>query len=354
MILYVFGRNPLKHYKKIDGFEIQMFYELCESPAMCIQSLLRKMLFNSFLANLLSSKSKEERAMYAHGRATALASRSCVADPSDPESVLFYEVMEQVCQEVEKNLNEIGPDFIPRFFKLCELSGFPSELCDLSKGYVSSLHRLISPLTDMSIELRKADVQSKNFLGLLKAYEKMQDMFNMPEVEQFLSDLTKEEQEALDLLRLNSILDVDSFEFKLLKVQAYMYLAQTEEDLIKLSLVLKEIAKISSNIDDCGINWDHRKALKLAYLHHIVPLFAKFLDKHLMKRTEVPSYLMLSISEIETTMHYFVQDILSARHGVYEKIYQSLPDSSIIPREKSCLKQFLKENVTDRIEGLKD
>ena len=320
---------------------------------MFIQSLLRKMLFNAFLANLLESKSEEERAMYGRGYAKAFASLSCKADSSDPNSVYHYEILEQVCREVEKNLNEIGPDFLPRFFKLCELSGFPSELCDLSKGYVPSLHSLISHLTDLSMEIRNANVESQNFLGLLQVYEKMQDMFNMPEVEQFLSDLTQEEQDALDLRRLNLILYVDSFEFRLLKVQAYMYLAQTEEDLIKLRLVLEEIAKISSNIADCGLNWDHMKALKLAYLHHIVPLFAKFLDKHLMKRTEVPSYLMLSILRIETTMHYFVQDILSARHGVYEEIYQSLPDSSIIPREKSLLKQFLKQNVTDRIEGLR-
>ena len=86
-----------------------MFYELCESPAMSIICLLRKMLFDAFLANLLGRKSEEEREMYTHGRATALASRSCKADPSDPESVLFYEVMEQVCREVEKNLDEIGP-----------------------------------------------------------------------------------------------------------------------------------------------------------------------------------------------------------------------------------------------------
>jgi hypothetical protein len=320
---------------------------------MFIQSLLRKMLFNAFLANLLESKSEEDRAMYTHGRATALASRSCNADPSDPESVLFYEVMEQVCREVEKNLMEIGPDFLPRFFKLCELSGFPSELCDLSKGYVPSLHSLISHLTDLSIEIRNANVEFQNFLGLLQAYEKLQSIFNMPEVKQFLSDLTQEEQDALDLLRLNSILYVDSFEFKLLKVQANMYLAQTEEDLIKLSLVLKEIAKISSNIDDCGLNWDHRKGLKLAYLHHIVHLFAKFLDKHLMNRTEVPSYLMLRISEIASNMHDFVQDILSARDGVYEEIYRLLPAPTIIPFEKILLKNFLKDNVTDRIEGLR-
>ena len=330
-----------------------MFYELCESPAMSIICLLRKMLFDAFLANLLGRKSEEEREMYTHGRATALASRSCKADPSDPESVLFYEVMEQVCREVEKNLDEIGPEFLPRFFKLCELSGFPPGLCDLSKGYVPSLHSLISHLTDLSMEIRRTTVESPEFLGLLQAYEKLQSIFNIHEVENFLSDLTQEEQDALDLLRLNSILYVDSFEFKLLKARAYMYLAQTEEDLIKLRLVLEEIAKISSNIAVCALNWDHMKALKLAYLHNIVPLFAKYLDKHLMKRTEVLSYLMLSILRIETNMDNFVQDILSAQLGVYEEIYKSLPDSSIIPREKSLLKQFLKENVTDRIDILR-
>ena len=203
------------------------------------------------------------------------------------------------------------------------------------------------------MEIRRTTVESPEFLGLLQAYEKLQSIFNIHEVENFLSDLTQEEQDALDLLRLNSILYVDSFEFKLLKARAYMYLAQTEEDLIKLRLVLEEIAKISSNIAVCALNWDHMKALKLAYLHNIVPLFAKYLDKHLMKRTEVLSYLMLSILRIETNMHNFVQDILSARDGVYEEIYKSLPDSSIIPHEKSHLNQFLKENVTDRIDILR-
>ena len=323
---------------------------------MSIICLLTKMLFDAFLADLLSSKSEEELAMYGRGRATALASRSCDADPSDPESVLYYEVMEQVCREVEKTLNEIGPDFLPRFFKLCELSGFPSVLCDVSKDHKASLYGLFSYLSDRSMEITRMSVESPEILGLglLRDYEKMKAVFDMHEVEQFLSDLPQKVQDYLlpASMAFDYSLQVDSFEFKRLKVQAYMYLAQTEEDLIKLRLVLEEIAKISSNIDDHGISWDSVNAQKLAYLHHIVPLFAKILDKHLMNRTEVPSY-MLSISQIETNMHNFVQDILSAWDGVYEEIYKSLPDSTIIPHEKSRLNQFLKENVTDRIDILR-
>jgi len=353
VILYVFGRNPLKHYKKIDGFEIQMFYELCKSPAMFFQSFLRKLFFNAFLAKLLESKSEEERAMYGRGYVTALASRSCQADTSNPDSVYHYEILEQVCREVEKNLNEIGPDFLPRFFKLCELSGFPSDLCDLSKGYESSLRSLISHLTDLSIEIRRTAVESPEILGLLRVYESMQVVFNMHEVGKFLSDLPQEVQDALELLRLYSILNVDSFEFRLLKVRASMCFAQTEEDLQKLMHVFEEIDKISSNIDDHGISWDSVNAQKLAYLHYIVPLFATFLTKHLMNDTQLPCYLMSSISQIGTKMECFVQEILSARDGVYEKIYKSLPDSRIIPPEKRLLKQFLKEKVTDQIDILR-
>jgi hypothetical protein len=72
-----------------------------------------------------------------------------------------------------------------------------------------------------------------------------------------------------------------------------------------------------------------------------------------MKRTSVQSIVLLRISEIASNMRDFVQHIFSARDGVYEEIYQSLPDSSIIPREKSLLKKFLKENVTDKVESLR-
>jgi hypothetical protein len=177
------------------------------------------------------------------------------------------------------------------------------------------------------------------------------------------------------LERFESILNVDLFEFKILQVRAYMCLAQTEQDLEKLRFILAEVVRISSHIVDDQIHWDSKKAQKLAYLHYIIQPFADFLDTQMMKRTSVQSIVELplfnfldmqmmkrnlvqsivelSISEIWTTMHCFVQEILSARDGVYEEIYQSLPDSSIIPREKSLLKQFLKENVTDKVESLR-
>ena len=322
---------------------------------MCyIYHLLMRLLFNAILTDLLESKSKEERAMYQRAHENSWMHLSCNCDFKDKDSVFHDEVNTQVMREVERKLKEIGPEFLPRFFKICELSGFPPGLCDLSKGYVPSLHSLISHLTDLSMELRETDVESKKILGLLKAYEKLQSIFNMGEVKQFLSGLSQEEQDGMMLQMLGLILNVESFEFKLLKVRAYMCLAQTEEDLEKLRLILAEVVKISSHIVDDQIHWDSEKAQKLAYLHYVIPLFSKFLDVHMKKSTTVPHFIQSRISEIGTTMHCFVQKILSARDGVvYEEIYKSLPDSSIIPCQKSLLTQFLKENVTDRIESLR-
>jgi hypothetical protein len=354
-----------------------MFFELCESPAMCcITQLLMKLLFNAILTDLLKSKSEEELEMYRRGEAIHHSHRSCSGDFKDKDSVYYDGVNTQIFKEVDRQLDEIGPDFLPRFFKLCELSGFPPELCDLKNGsHLTLICGLITHLTNLSMEIKEADVGSENFLGLLKAYSKLQSIFYMREVIQFLSALPQKEQDEIMLERFESILNVDLFEFKILQVRAYMCLAQTEQDLEKLRFILAEVVRISSHIVDDQIHWDSKKAQKLAYLHYIIQPFADFLDTQMMKRTSVQSIVELplfnfldmqmmkrnlvqsivelSISEIWTTMHCFVQEILSARDGVYEEIYQSLPDSSIIPREKSLLKQFLKENVTDKVESLR-
>ena len=344
---------------------------------MCyIKQLLIKLLFNVILTDLLKSKSQEELAMYRHGQDIHYMHKSCNGDFKDEDSVYYDGVNTEVMREVDRQLDGIGPDFLPRFFKLCELSGFPPELCDLiCESHLTLICGLITHLTDLSMKIREADVESENFLGLLKAYGKLQSIFYMREVIQFLSGLSQEEQDGMMLERFESILNVDLFEFKILQVRAYMCLAQTEQDLEKLRFILAKVVEISSHIVDDQIHWDSKKAQKLAYLHYIIRPFADFLDTQMMKRTSVQSIVELplfnfldmqmmkrnsvqsivelSISEIWTTMHCFVQEILSARDGVYEEIYLSLPESSIIPREKSLLTQFLKENVTVRIERLR-
>ena len=316
--------------------------------------LLIRLLFNAILSDLLLSKSEEELAMYRRGQEIHYMHDLCNGDFKDEDSVYYDGVNTQVMREVDRQLDEIGPDFLQRFFKLCELSGFPPGLCDLkNESHLTLMYGLITHLTNLSMELREADVESENFLGLLKAYGKLQSIFNMREVIQFLSGLSQEEQDGMMLESLESILNVQSFDFKILQVRAYMCLAQTEEDLEKLRFILAEVVKISSHIVDDQIHWDSEKAQKLAYLHYVIPLFSKFLDVHMKKSTTVSHFIQSRISKIGTTMHCFVQEILSARDGVYEEIYKSLPDSSIIPREKSLLKQFLKENVTVRIESLR-
>jgi hypothetical protein len=186
-----------------------------------IAHLLPKMLFIALLPDFLKSKSEKELACYRLGQDKHHFHRSCNGVFKDENSVYYDKVNTLVMREVNRQLDEIGPNFLPRFFKLCELSGFPPELCDLKNGsHLTLICGLITHLTNLSKEIKEADVGSENLLGLLKAYGKLQSIFYMREVIRFLSALPQKEQDEIMLERLDSILNVQSFDFKVLQVRA--------------------------------------------------------------------------------------------------------------------------------------
>jgi hypothetical protein len=139
-----------------------------------------------------------------------------------------------------------------------------------------------------SNELRFTDLASPNFISLLRDYEVLGSIFNLSGVGFVLHEL-KIRSDTLDMVNqlmrteaINladifiSILQVDSFEFKLLQAQAILHVAQTEKDPVKLQNILTGFSMRLQQLEQFGVKLYSNQ--KKEYLFKLVPLLSDILD----------------------------------------------------------------------------
>jgi hypothetical protein len=227
-------------------------------------------------------------------------------------------VFKRVNDDVKRQFDDIIKlSHTDQFFKGCELSGFPVEICDQG-SYKSRIVSMICYQMNKSNELRFTDLASPNFISLLRDYEVLGSIFNLPGVGFVLHEL-KIRSDTLDMVNqlmrrdainladiFNSILQVDSFEFKLLQAQAILHVAQTEKDPVKLQNILTGFSMRLQQLEQFGVKLYSNQ--KKEYLFKLVPLLSDILDTHAWKSSS-PGMMVHNFRTIWTILYAFAKDI---------------------------------------------
>lgn len=298
-----------------------------------IEQLLIKLLYAAILKDFLEKMEVEERAMYDRGKENS--------DDRHPDSIYMTKVNEGVMQRVHEEIDVIGYKFSDRLLKVCELSGFPPELCD-PKDPTKSVMCFIVHLTNMSDRLRKADVASGDFLDLLDKYAILRSVFNMDEVMRFVSDLIREIPmfKTLELdQKIEPMINVDSPVFDLMQIRASMYLAQTEQD---IQFQREFFTKLSLKLQSISIGMRLGNPEKYAYVHYI------FLELISFRARPIWQTLPEKIDIISRCLVTFAEEIVkTTTDKTYGKIQTSFPASSSRLPHRANLLEFLRVNLKD-------
>ena len=269
-------------------------------------------------------------------------------------------VIRQVEDDVEKRFDDIIKlSHTDQFFKGCELSGFPVEICDQG-SYSARIASMVLYKMTKSDELRKTDPASPNFISLLRGYELLCSIFTLAGVGYVVHELNIRSDvldivnyamcgDAIDLAGyFNAILQFDSFEFKLLQAQAVLHVALTEENPISLQNILTGFSMRLQQLEDFGVMFgvklypDQQKLL-----FNLVPLLSDVLDTHAWKSSS-PRMMVRNFRAICTILYSFAKDIalpISAQQYGDMLELKFLETISSIPQQKD-LSQKLDESLS--------
>jgi hypothetical protein len=232
--------------------------------------------------------------------------------------VKFQEtVFDRVKHEVERQIEDIIElSHTDQFFKGCELSGFPVEICDQG-SYSARIVSMILYQMTKSKELRVTDLASPNFISLLRDYEVLCSIFTLSGVGYVVHELNIRSdtlemvnqalcKDAIDLAHIfNAILQVDSFEFELLQAQAVLHVALTEENPDSLQNILTGFyMRLQQHQQLRKLFPNHKKE----YLFKLVPLLSDILDTHAWKSSS-PGMMVHNFRTIWTILYAFAKDI---------------------------------------------
>lgn len=267
------------------------------------------------------------------------------------QDTVFNQVNDKVREEFD---DIIELSYIDQFFKGCELSGFPVEIC-YQGSYKSRIVSMICYQMNKSNELRFTDLASPNFISLLRDYEVLGSIFDLSGVGLVLHEL-KLRSDTLDmvnqLMRKNalnladifdSILQVGSFEFNLLQAQAILHVALTEEDPVKLQSIL---TGFYMRLQQQQLYPNQKRE----YLIKVVLLLSNVLDTHAWKASS-PGMMVHNFRTIWTILYAFAKDIalpISAQqYGDMLELEQKFFETTIRgnPQQKD-LSQKLEESLS--------
>ena len=319
--------------------------------------MLKWLLFTRLFSKHCEQLSKEYSEKYERGKEIHSSGRKA-RDEYEEACVLYYlEVTQEVSRQVEDelktedDLDTISSQKTRWFFQACVLVGFPTESCN-SESIANSIVALFLHMMVKSKELQSTSPEFPNFGNLLKAYEALTSVFNIPIIQTVLYHFM--ENNVLNILNIcmrkesgypriqcvfSDFLQVDSFEFTLMKIQALLQAAQTEKNSNSLRNILSELV---DKLNHVKVSLKISAAQKLECLCKIVPLLIKLLGSSIWQE-HVAFIIHEKIRLIFDILYGFVEDIVRTMSDVqYSEILQRIfpADSSSIP----CLKdlpQFL-------------
>jgi len=351
--------------KKIDGFEIQMFSELCESPAMiAIKALLKVLFFRSILEATLQAMSEADRRKYDHGESVSKILSSCRRGPQndlEKDALKYYtSIMADVEEKVKARLAEISESNSDCFIEVLRLSGFPDIVLDSSNVYQTIVFACVH-IKSMSDHLRTIRSDSPVLLRQLEAYSKLLVAFTPSIIWEILKELgMKEDKLTADINTVcvtsfysfsqffASLMQPTSVEFKKIHAFALLNAAMHEKDVSKWSPDHFEIMK------NCAVSILENTKIspleKVEFIMQLVPNLIKLLEESTIWK------------EDKTCFHGNFRLMFEVMHGFsrpgflqaadYTTVLQKFPDSGFPPTLQE-LPAFMKSKLQDNYNRLK-
>jgi hypothetical protein len=276
------------------------------------------------------------------------------------QDMVFKQVDNIVKEEFDKIKKLSDTD---QFFKGCELSGFPVEICypKIFCNPTVAIVNMICYQMMKSNELMLTGPASQDFISLLKDYEVLGSIFNLAGVGDVLYRLKISRSNVLDLINhamrgdaidladyFNLILQVRSPEFELLRARAILHVAQTEEDPVKLQNILTSFSMRLQQLEHSGVKLYSNQMEK--WLSELVPLLSDVLDTHVWKSSS-PGMMVRNFTTIWTILYAFAKNIalpISAQqYGDMLRLEQKFLETTIRgnPQQKD-LSQKLEESLS--------